>query len=281
MHFPKRALIAVTIVSFLNLIATASVAVSQTPATSSASAGMTNDDVVGLAGAGLGDDVIIAKIRKSPTTNFDTSVAGLKALRTAGVSSRVIQVMIDPSAAPAPAATVAAVPVNDPDDPMSPHTGFFLETTGPDGKMHLVKILLTNNSGVKGPSFGSALGSAYSFGIHKVKTKLLIPGTKAEIETPNPSPTFWIYPGGDMSIQNTQLVKLEIKKDHREATGATIGAFSGVSIGGAEGANQALKSERVKDGVYKVRVTQPLTPGSYAFIEGTGGSYRDFDILAP
>jgi hypothetical protein len=41
-----------------------------------------------------------------------------------------------------------------------------------------------------------------------------------------------------------------------------------------------LKSEKVKDGIYKVTVAKPLDIGCYAFIEGAGGSYRDFDIIA-
>ena len=54
------------------------------PRTSEAStetAAITNDDVIGLVQAGLGDEVIIAKIKKASSTNFDTSVAGLKELK--------------------------------------------------------------------------------------------------------------------------------------------------------------------------------------------------------
>ncbi len=254
-------------------------ALSSTAQSSKPAVAMTNDDVIALVGVGMGDDVVIAKIKSAPKVDFDTSVTGLKALKAAGVSTPVLRVMIDPKASVG-APVVASAAVNDPDDPMSPHNGFYMERTGPDGKMHMEKLLLTTSAGVKGPSFGSALGSAYSFGIHKMKTKTVIPGTKAEIQTTNTSPTFWIYPAEGMSIQNTELVKLEIKKDTREATGATIGGFSGVSVGGAQGAGQGLKTEKIKDGVYKVTATNPLVPGSYAFIEGAGGSYRDFDVVA-
>ena len=112
-----------------------------------------------------------------------------------------------------------------------------------------------------------------------MKTKMVIPGTRSEVQTSNVSPTFWIYPGAGRSIQNTELVRLEVKKHTREVTEATIG-FLGISSGGAHRAGQALKSERIKDGVYKVSVTKQLTLGSYAFIEGASGSYRDFDVVA-
>jgi hypothetical protein len=243
-------------------------------AAAAAQAGMNNADVIALVGAGMSDDIVLAKIHAARSTAFDISIQGLTALKNAGVSTAVIKVMIDPSAGTGQAAAV------DPDDPMTPHTGFYMETMGADGKVHLEKILLTNTSGVKGPSFGSALGTAYSFGIHKSKVKMIIPGTKAEAHTTNTSPTFWIYPAGDMSIGNTELVKLEVKKETREATGASIGVFTGFSVGGAQGDGRQLKIDKVKDGVYKVTVMQPLQPGSYAFIQGTGGSYRDFDITA-
>lgn len=78
-------------------------------ATPAAAAGMTNDDVIALASAGLPDEVITAKIHSAPSTSFDTSIAGLKALKAGGVSGPVIRYMIDPSAAPA-ASVVAAAP---------------------------------------------------------------------------------------------------------------------------------------------------------------------------
>jgi hypothetical protein len=175
---------------------------SKAAAAAPAAPAMTNDDVIGLASVGLSDDVIMAKIKSSPKTAFDTSVPGLKALKAGGVSSAVIRFMIDPTAPPpAPVAAVAPAPAApaapDPDDPMTPHTGFYVEVTGPDGKVHLSKILLTSNSGIKGPSTGSMLGTVYSFGLHKSKTKMILPGTKAETELTNASPVFWIYPGDD------------------------------------------------------------------------------------
>lgn len=55
---------------------------------------MTNASVVGLVKAGLGDAVIIQKIRRSEP-RFDTSDAGLKQLRAAGVSDNVILEMMN------------------------------------------------------------------------------------------------------------------------------------------------------------------------------------------
>jgi hypothetical protein len=57
---------------------------------------MTDQDVIDMVGIGLSDDVIIAKVRSVPATNFDTTVAGLKSLKAAKVSDAVLKAMIDP-----------------------------------------------------------------------------------------------------------------------------------------------------------------------------------------
>ncbi len=66
-------------------------------------AAMTNQDVIKLAQAKIGDDIIIARIRQSKT-NFDFSTEALLQLKDAGVSDRVLKVMMNPAAEPEPAA---------------------------------------------------------------------------------------------------------------------------------------------------------------------------------
>ena len=66
---------------------------------------LTNQDVVDLVKTGLSNEIINAKIRAS-VCQFDTSAAGLKGLKDAGVPDSVIVAMVDPSnktAAPADA----------------------------------------------------------------------------------------------------------------------------------------------------------------------------------
>jgi len=64
---------------------------------------LTNQDVVDLVKTGLSPDVVVAKIRTS-TCQFDTSTAGLKGLKDAGVPDSVIVAMVDPSSKTAGAA---------------------------------------------------------------------------------------------------------------------------------------------------------------------------------
>jgi hypothetical protein len=58
---------------------------------------MTNQDVVRLAQAKVSDEIIIAKIKQS-RTRFDLSTDGIVQLKTAGVSDRVLAVMMNPAA---------------------------------------------------------------------------------------------------------------------------------------------------------------------------------------
>jgi hypothetical protein len=55
---------------------------------------MTNRDVIRLVRAKISDDIIMAKIRQSKT-RFDTSTEGLVALKEAGVSDDLINVMVN------------------------------------------------------------------------------------------------------------------------------------------------------------------------------------------
>jgi len=55
---------------------------------------MTNRDVIRLVKAKISDDIIMAKIRQSKT-RFDTSTEGLVALKEAGVSDELINVMVN------------------------------------------------------------------------------------------------------------------------------------------------------------------------------------------
>ena len=69
---------------------------------------LTNSDVISLVKAGLDDGTIVAKIRQSGRSGFDTSVDGLIALKKANVSKTVIDAML--GAAPVGTGTGGAAP---------------------------------------------------------------------------------------------------------------------------------------------------------------------------
>jgi len=64
---------------------------------STAAAELTNKDVLDMLKAGLATEIIVAKIKSSPTT-FDTSAATLAELKEAKVPDAVIMAMVQPAA---------------------------------------------------------------------------------------------------------------------------------------------------------------------------------------
>jgi hypothetical protein len=70
---------------------------------------LTNDSVVQMAKAGLGDSLIIESINATPAS-FATSASDLIALKQAGVSERVIGAMVAKSGAPTTPAAAPAAP---------------------------------------------------------------------------------------------------------------------------------------------------------------------------
>ncbi|HLK65672.1 MAG TPA: hypothetical protein VKU19_19675 [Bryobacteraceae bacterium] len=83
----------------------------KTPVKQAGPAAMTNQDVIKLVKAQLPEDLIISKI-KSSQTRFDTSVDGLVALKSAGVTDPIIAVMMNPkgsaSSGPPPESSTAS-----------------------------------------------------------------------------------------------------------------------------------------------------------------------------
>jgi hypothetical protein len=89
---------------------------------------MNNESVIKLTKAGFSEDLIVTSINRSPG-NYDTSVDGLIALKTAGVGSKVIQAMVTKGAEPPPTPTsttsarppanlvAASIPASQPSNP--------------------------------------------------------------------------------------------------------------------------------------------------------------------
>jgi hypothetical protein len=69
---------------------------------------LTNDDVIKLTKAGLGDDIVATKVASAPAVEFDTSVDALIRLKQEGVGKAVIEAMVkEPSRAPSSPRTAA------------------------------------------------------------------------------------------------------------------------------------------------------------------------------
>jgi hypothetical protein len=245
-------------------------AVAQAPAKPAA---MTNDDVIALSAAGLDEGIVIAKINSAPSTNFDTSVTGLKALKAAGVPLDVVKTMISPAAAHA-AAIADALP--DPDDfnQVQP-VGIYAYARKNGDSGHLIKL------GYVAPL---KLDRKVSFPDYKLVANFDHP--QATVELNDTNPTFYIYPKADepstqRDLESFLLVKLNVNKKDRDFSLGQIrkGQVDKQII-------QETKLVQLKPRIYKVTLSKPLEPGEYVFYQrGTwqpgagpvdGGTYFEF-----
>src|SRR5262245_26747944 len=220
---------------------------------------LTNQSVVEMVKAGLSERVIIAKIRTSPT-NFDTSTDALIALKKNGVSEKVIETIMSPTAAAAPVAppaapsgSVAAAPPAAGYAPSRPTV--FLVVGGKE-------VELTASGGEVQRN-----RTPYSR-----STELVIAGNKAKNRTPERQPVFVVTSEpGEMP-----LVRLDPGKSDRNLK---IGSRSRVPYAGST-STRGLRSEdrlegsaeRDSRGLYRIRPRAPLASGEYGFVATRGGS---------
>jgi hypothetical protein len=257
------------------------------PAANAKKETLTNASIIELAQLGLGDAIIIEKIRQSDC-NFDTSLPGLKQLKAAKVSEAVIAAMLAPKANP------AANPVPSPVVSATPPTSASAMTAGEimprepgiyfQGKNSLVEINPTTLAGTK----SSFLGTALTYGIKKSKMRATVRGTAANTVIPTNRPVFYFSfdpslasPGmamtGFMSFGATSpgefvLVKMERKNNSRETVLGEFNAF-GMSSGTRDKDIQDFSFEKIKPGVFRVVPKSDLEAGEYCFYyAGTAGS---------
>lgn len=273
----------------LGILSAAPQAGAQSGSSTAASTTMRNSDVMALVGAGLSDEIVIAKIQTAPSTAFDTNVDGLTALKKASVSPAVIRAMIDPhpvAAAVSPsAAGLPTTPAGDPDDPNSVHSpGVYVLTPGTDGRNHMTKLETEKPRGAKN---SGVLAHALTYGLATAKAQQVIDGAKAPVELSQARPVFYAYfPEyngsfvGGISVNDLVLTRLEVRGDTRLWTYAAHGLFGGSSeIGSDQKDRQGFTSEQMKPGIYKLTPTADLPAGQYAF--KYSAFYMDFGIQSP
>ncbi len=225
---------------------------------------ITNQDVIDMAGLGLSDDVIIAKIRAASaggTLQFDTSVNGLKQLKAANVSNEVIKVMINP-APPAGQVVVAATPVsNDPNLP-PPEVGVYWKNGFAFARIE--------GQAISQAKVGGKAGSMFTYGLRNEHWDAYLDGPQSKNAVSDHQPVFYIYVPDGGSAADFALIILEKKGNRREFQ---IGSFGGIT-GGKSGVKRekeiAFTAEHVGIRMYKLKLEAEMKPGEYAFFMGTG-----------
>jgi hypothetical protein len=289
----------IKVFSFALAAAVALPAAAQTPAAATAAPAaevVTNDTVIKLVKAGLGDEAIIAKIRGSKT-QFDLSTDNLIALKSAGVSSAVMAAMISPE----PVAKQAELSIDSPDPSVPHYPGLYLlrEEQGA-ARMQRIDPTISNQARTS-----NVLGYALTLGLASASVKASIPGESARIQTSSRRPTFYAFfdesvPRGlqsngsstwasgvgttTSSPAEVTLVRFAEGDNRRDAKVGRIN-IGGSKTGVMEKDQLAFTSEMIRPGVYRITVDADLAPGEYGFIQsmsagGTQGAItaRVFDF---
>jgi hypothetical protein len=202
---------------------------------------------------GLGDDVILEKIHTASETDFATDLESLKALKAAHVSDPVIRAMINPKAAAAPAAPVAAAPaaVANPDVPED--IGVYIRVRG---KLSEV------NPEVVGWKTGGVLKSMATYGVSKGHVNGTIQGPKSALQVGSDAEFIIKCPEGT-AITEYQLLRLDMKNDRREFRALTGGIIH--QSGGAEKNAEKFDYEKVAPRVFRIKLP-PLHKGEFGIL---------------
>lgn len=251
-----------------------------------------NDKVIELVKLGLGESLVIDKIKASPC-EFDVSIAGIKALKAANVPDNVISAMLGASKG---AAVRQEEVAGEPNDPRTPRdAGIYLYEEA-DGKAKFTRIEPAVYTQQKS---GVAIFAQYG---QTAKQRAVLRPATATLRTANPKPVFYFY------FENTKsglgetanlatspnefvLAQFETKnKDNiRSLVVGQVNAYSGTQMGPEDKAVCPFDFERIAPGIFKVTPRQDLAGGEYGFFYGgnavagvymttAGGKVFDFGV---
>lgn len=253
---------------------------------------LTNDDIVKLAGAGLGDDLIITTIRGATAVSFDLEPAGLIDLKSNGLSDNVLAAMIEKSIA-SNTGSVGSQPGEPTTAPVAAVSGSANELTPGIYVLHLdgARTLLEPTNFSAGS--GSRWRSRFTFGIARDQSKAIVPFERAVIRITEQRPTFlFVFPASDhsgtlgntgggwfggmgaaMSSPNQFALAQFFEEDNRREMIVGESNDYGISSGPHADALVPFTFDRIEPGVYEVTPTEDLGLGEFCFFPlGTAGA---------
>lgn len=261
------------LLSMLMLLAFARSSQAQTKADT-----VTNKTVIQLKTAGLGADIIKAKIQGSPC-HFDVSTDALIALKKANVPDDIIAAMLNKSH------SVSGVSTNQTsmaDTATNVTPGIYFCNGKP---CRLTELEASVYSQAK---MGSGILTALTYGAAKTKMKATLGSDKANLQIEESKPVFYFY--FDKSSSNSfgnngaqafwfasatspnefLLVKFSTTKKSREVVTGSWNSYAGMSSGIDDKNKVPFKYEKISQGVYKVYTEQDLKDGEYCFMYAGG-----------
>ena len=213
--------------------------------------------------AGLSDDVISAAVSSSPGT-YDTSTEALVALKSAGVSDKIVAAILTKVSVPAavPAATAAsALP------PGIDEVGVYYK----DKSGKLVALLPE----VVNFKSGGFMKSMMTDGIVKGDINGHIEGKTAKTQLTFPI-VFFVYASEGSAITEYQLIRLRQQSNSREFRSTTGGVFH--SSGGAKRDLVDFQPQKIAPRLYQISLDSNLGKGEYGIIPP--GSYTSTNMAS-
>lgn len=239
---------------------------------------ITNADVILMVKAKLAESTIILAIQKSPS-NFDTSPRGLIELKEKGISSKVIEAMLE---ADLPAgSSIYRSQINNPlsnQQPLSNEPGIFsvilIDSTGRTEMKYKAEVFRDDDR------LRSIINPFKS-----VKIKSNFNGNQAVLRITTTSP---IFEAGIESAANPAdqiaLVRLTQRSDRREVETGIDRPFRSDSSGFRKMDIVPITIEEIKEQNrpgsfykrYRIKTVDDLSTGEYALL--AGGRYYDFGV---
>lgn len=217
---------------------------------------LTNQDVVKMVSAGLGDDVVIAKVREAPQVSFHLEVDDLVALHKAGVSEKVVQAMLDRN----------KPPVQEPTNPLATAMG-----------MDFVSVSLKTTEGTVALALARGDMSSAGFGPYR-NLFLNYPGLHARNRSRDRQPVLLVKSSSPITGGRFFIAKLDVDTRNEVRSLKVSSAKSGfrAAFGSDRGltapdSDWVLPFDAVEEspGLWRVTPKAPLEPGEY-------GWYADF-----
>lgn len=232
---------------------------------------MTVQDVIRLSKAGLSDDTIIEQLR-TKNQHFDLTTDQLVQLKSAKVSERVIQTMINPAfKAPAPSATANAIKTMPPAPPEKKTLAAAQPATDANSVPEGTPTALGVYAKIKGEwtalapeevtwKSGGLVKSVTSGGIVKGDLNGFIDRSTSNYRVPAPLELMIVVPEG-FDITDYQLVRLHDRDGYREFRTVTGGVFH---VSGASRDVVPFDNVKVAPRTYHVTISTAL--GEYGIL---------------
>ena len=235
---------------------------------------LTNDSIIKMSKAGLGDDLIVQSINAQPA-QFTTDASSLVTLKEAGVSERVIGAMMNRGAT-ASTGTAAVATTNGSLQGVDEVGVYYKDHSGKWVQMEPEIINFKS---------GGALKSLATNGIIKQDRNGHINGEVSKLAVAKPQDFLLYVPEGTAPAEY-QLLKLRLSKGTREFRSETGGVFH--SSTGAERDSVPITPTKVAPRTYAFTVDATAEKGEYGILPpgsistanaASGGKMYTFHIV--